>query len=135
LIASRYPKRLGLILPLSVIGMGIALSSFALASYLPRPMGLIIPFAILPFVGIMQTAYFSLSNATMLSAAPPELRGRVISLLSLDRAMVSAGASLGGLLAAAQGAQMAQLIYGILVTLAGVIVIFTLKDLRRYRAP
>ncbi|MDA0269400.1 MAG: MFS transporter [Chloroflexi bacterium] len=135
LIASRYPKRLGLILPLSVIGMGIALSSFALASYLPRPMGLIIPFAILPFVGIMQTAYFSLSNATMLTAAPPELRGRVISLLSLDRAMVSAGASLGGLLAAAQGAQMAQLIYGLLVTIAGVVVIFTLKDLRRYRAP
>ncbi len=135
IIASRYPKRLGLILPLAVIGMGAALSLFAFSTYLPRPLGIIVPFAILPFVGIMQTAYFSLSNATMLTAAPEHLRGRVISLLSLDRAMVSAGASIGGLLAAAQGAQLAQATYGLIVLASGVVVLMTMKALREYRAP
>lgn len=135
IIASRYPKRLGLILPLAVIGMGISLAAFAFATYLPKPLGIIIPFAVLPFVGVMQTVYFSLSNATMLTAAPENLRGRVVSLLSLDRAMVSAGASVGGLLAAAGGVQVAQAAYGLIVLASGILVLIFLKELREYRAP
>ncbi|MDA0351165.1 MAG: hypothetical protein O3A10_03005 [Chloroflexi bacterium] len=52
--------------------------------------------------------------------APPEFaaaqhfHGRVIRLVSLDRAMTTIGASAGGLLAAGIGAQSTQFLYGAL---------------------
>ncbi|MEX1022256.1 MAG: MFS transporter [Dehalococcoidia bacterium] len=133
-IASRYPKRLGLILPVSVTLMGVALVVFSLTTYLPGALGLVVPFLVIPFVGAMQTVYFSLSNAAMLAAAPEHMRGRVVSLLSLDRAFVSAGASLGGLLAAAQGVQVAQIVYGATLAILGLVVLMTAKNLRAYVA-
>lgn len=84
-------------------------------------------------VGLMQTSYFSLTNATLLSAAPAGMRGRVISLLSLARAMVTLGASLGGLLAAGLGVQVAQGIYGGICALAGVSVLVFARGLREFR--
>ncbi len=133
LIASRYPKRLGLILPGSAVLMGGVLALFSAASYLPGTPGIVIPFLLVPLVGLAQTAYHSLSNALLLSATPVELRGRVISLLSLDRAMMSAGAAAGGFLAAAAGVQIAQITYGLLLVLTGVIVLFAAPGLRKFR--
>ncbi len=135
LIASRYPKRLGLILPLAVTLMGVALVLFSLTTYLPGAVGIVVPFAVIPLVGLMQTAYFSLSNAALLSAAPEDMRGRVVSLLSLDRAFVSAGASAGGFLAAAYGVQMAQLTYGALLAVLGLLVVIFGRQIRSYVAP
>jgi MFS family permease len=135
LIASRYPKRLGLILPGTTVVMGAMLALFAAASYLPGNAGLVVPLLMLPVVGMTQVTYNSLSNALLLSAAPPELRGRVISLISLDRAMMSAGAALGGLLAATAGVQVAQIAYGLVLLAAGVAVLFLAPSRRTYRAP
>ena len=47
----------------------------------------------------------------MLHAAPEQMRGRVLSLLSLDRAFMTAGAASAGVLAAAVGVQLAQTLY------------------------
>ena len=125
-IANRQPTRLGLIMPLVVITFGFLLIAFSLATYLPRPVGLFLPLGLLAIVGSLQTTYFALSNAMLLHAAPEHMRGRVISLLSLDRAMVTGGAAGAGFLADAIGVQVSQIIYAAIV-ITGVGAVFMLS--------
>lgn len=133
LIAHRRPLRLGLLLGLVVTTMGLGLVSYALAWSLPAPFDVALVLPLLVFVGLTQTSYFSLSHATLLSASPAHMRGRVISLLSLGRATVTLGASLGGFLAGSLGAQRAQVIYGVALTAAGVVALTSARGLSRYR--
>lgn len=133
-VASRYPKRLGVILPAAVTAAGVSLVVFSLTTYLPGYFGLVIPFLVMPFVGGLQTVYHSLANATMLASAPEAMRGRVVGLLAMDRAFVSAGASLGGLLAAAIGVQLAQIVFGATVAVLGLLILTRAKQLRSYVA-
>jgi len=130
-IANRQPRRLGVIMPAVVTIFGGLLIAFSLATYLPRPVGLVLPLALITLVGSMQTSYFSLSNATLLHAAPERMRGRVISLLSLDRAMTTLGAAAAGFLAEAIGAQLAQAIFGAIVA-GGALLIFAVN--REFRS-
>ena len=53
--------------------------------------------------GGMQTAFMSLNSAYVLARTPQALQGRVMSLFSLDRGLIPAGAALGGFLAEALG--------------------------------
>ncbi|MBI4328956.1 MAG: MFS transporter [Chloroflexi bacterium] len=55
--------------------------------------------------GGMTTTYMALNNSLLLEQTPRELHGRVMSLLSLDRGMISLGAILGGGLAELLGPQ------------------------------
>ena len=126
IIANRQPRRLGLIMPAVVTLFGGLLIAFALATYLPRPVGLVLPLVLIMLVGSMQTTYFSLSNAMLLHSAPEHMRGRVISLLSLDRAMTTMGAAFAGFLAEWVGAQPAQAVFGVIVA-GGAILVFTLN--------
>ncbi|MCC6237332.1 MAG: MFS transporter [Dehalococcoidia bacterium] len=132
-VASRQPARVGLLLPLVVMGFGAMLIAFSAATYLPGAAGLIVPFILLGGTGILQTAYFSMSNAALLAAAPAEMRGRVISLLSLDRAMVTLGASGAGFLTAAMGVQLAQIAYGVVCVVGGLFVVLFFRELRAAR--
>jgi MFS family permease len=133
LVASRQPVRVGLLLPIVVVGFGAVLITFSASTYLGAPLGLIVPFVVLGFAGILQTSYFSMSNAALLAAAPPEMRGRVISLLSLDRAMVTLGASGAGFLTAAIGVQLAQMVYGLICVAGGLFVLAFFRQLRGAR--
>ena len=133
LIASTYPKAVGRILPISISGIGMALVVFALLTYLPGWWGIVLPLIAITVVGFMQTAYVSLSNTTLLSAAEDRMRGRVLSVLSLSRAMVSLGAAGAGFLAAAVGVQMAQMIYGSIAVVGGLLFVFLAKDFRSFR--
>ena len=117
-VARRQPTRLGLILPVTVVSFGALLVAFALATYLPGTAGIAVPLAILVVVGSLQTSYFALGNAMLLHAAPEEMRGRVVGLLSLDRALMAGGAAFAGLLAATRGVQQAQIIFAV-VLIAG----------------
>jgi MFS family permease len=132
-IAGAYPKALGRILPWSVVGMGAALVVFSALTYLPSWWGIILPMAAVTVVGFMQTAYVSLSNAALLSAAEDRIRGRVMSVLSLSRAMVSLGSAVAGFMAAAMGAQMAQIIFGLVAVAGGLAMFFFAKGFRDYR--
>ena len=106
---------------------------FAVSPSVPGALGTIAPYVALLGVGFFHGAYIPLTHTILLTATPEHLRGRVISLVSLDRAMTTVGAGLGGLLAAWIGAQGAQFVYG-LVTLAAGFAIFTLaQGLREYR--
>ncbi|MEE2875613.1 MAG: MFS transporter [Chloroflexota bacterium] len=134
-IAAMYPKRLGIILILSLIGMGFALIAYSASALLPGNLGLIMPIILIGLVGIGQTGYFSISNATLLTAAPPEFRGRMVSLTSLDRSMSAVGGAMGGVLAGLFGAIAAQGLYGAIVIVAGLIFLVKSKGLRQYVAP
>ncbi len=133
-IARRQPTRLGAVLPWTVTAFGAVLVLFSLSTYLPRPpglVGLLLPFALIAVIGGLQTGFFSLSRSLMLHASPEHLRGRVLSLLSLDRALMSAGAALAGFLAAAQGVQLAQITYGLICFAGGFAVYALARDFRR----
>lgn len=134
-IAAMYPKKLGFILILSLIGMGIALIAYSASALLPGRLGLIAPIVLIGLVGVGQTGYFSISNATLLTASPPEFRGRIVSLTSLDRAMSAVGGAMGGVLAGLFGAIAAQGLYGAIVLIAGLIFLLKSKGLRQYVAP
>ena len=130
-IANRQPARLGTILPGIVVAFGAMLIAFSLATYLPGTAGLLIAFALIAVVGATQTSYFSLSRAMMLNAAPEDLRGRVISLLSLDRALMTAGAAVAGFLAEVLGVQAAQVIYGVVCAAGGIAMFAFAREFRR----
>ena len=130
-IANRQPARLGTILPVIVVAFGAMLIVFSLATYLPRPAGLLVPFSLITVVGATQTSYFSLSRAMMLNAAPEDLRGRVISLLSLDRALMTAGAAVAGFLSDALGVQVAQVMYGVVCVAGGIAMFAFAREFRR----
>lgn len=132
-IASRQPQRLGMILPLVVVAFGAMLVIFTASTYLPRPAGLILPFVLIAITGTMQTAYMSLSQAMILQSVPSAMRGRAISLLSLDRAMVTLGASGAGILAEVYGVQPAQILYGVICIAGGLAVFTFVPGLRRAR--
>lgn len=135
LIAHRRPLRLGLLLGAVTTMMGAGLVCYALAWSLPSPLDVALVLPLLVVVGLTQTSYFSLSHATLLSASPEHMRGRVISLLSLSRATVTLGASLGGFLAGSVGAQGAQALYGVALAGAGVVSLTLTRGLSRYRLP
>lgn len=135
LIATTMPRRTGLWLPAVTMGMGVILVLFSLSTYLPHPAGLLLPFVFVMGAGAMQTSYMSLSNSTLLTAAPEEMRGRVVSLMSLDRAMVVGGAAAGGLLASWQGVQLAQIIYGAVCFGAALALFLFARGFRDYRTP
>ena len=131
-IANTQPVRLGVILPLGVAAMGAALFVFSLTSYLPGIAGIIVPLVMITVVGALQTTFMSLSRALMLHAAPPEMRGRVLAFISLDRAMMAAGGAVGGVLAAWQGVQVVQMIFGLICAAGGISVFIFLGDLRSF---
>lgn len=129
-VASKQPRRVGVALPAIVWSFGVMLVAFAVTSYLPHPAGLILPFAFITLTGATQTMYFSLSNAAMLSSAPTEMRGRIISLLSLDRGLMSLGGMGAGFLAELQGVQIAQIVYGSVCIAGGFGILMLYKELR-----
>ncbi len=135
-IASRSSRRVGLLLPLLLAAMGVALVIFAVSSSLPGMWGrpwLLIPLAAMAVVGMLQTVYFTFVQTMLLDAAPDELRARVISLVSLDRATATAGAAAGGLLADVAGTQVAQASYGVLLVIGGGATLLLARDFLSYR--
>lgn len=58
----------------------------------------------------MSASYMSLNNSLLLELSPPEMHGRVMSLMSLDRGLIPLGATVAGALADALGPQDALLV-------------------------
>ena len=117
-IASRSPRRLGLIIPLMMAGNGTLLVLFALSSYVPGELGrpwLVLPLALVFGAGLFQSGIFALVQVVVLDAAPDQMRGRLMGLLAFDRATMMFGAALGGILAETLGTQPAQIVYALLV--------------------
>jgi predicted MFS family arabinose efflux permease len=133
-VASRTEyRRPGLALAASLAGFGVALLVMGVSRWLPLTL------LALVVAGSQTVIYNTLTNTLMLSATPPELHGRVVSLLSLDRGIIPLGALLAGLLAERLGAGPAMSIMAIiLLVLAGVATILLVPSLNQitpHRAP
>lgn len=113
------------IISLTIYGAGLA--AIGLTSTLPlvTVLGLalpLLPLLIVFFVGIGQTGIMSIKNVLLLESTPNELRGRVMSLQSLDRGFTSVGGSMGGFAIAILGGPYALAIFGTLCAVGSLIV-------------
>ncbi len=90
--------------------MGFLLILFPLSTYLSISF---LPFVMMALLGLGQSGLMPLINTMLIEQAPENMRGRVMGLLSLDRAVTALGGFIAGMLAAAVGAQVAQIIFGI----------------------
>ena len=134
IIASRSPRRLGLLLPAMMAAFGALLIAFSLSTYVPVLLGrgwLALPLALAFGVGLFQSGIFALVQVVVLDAAPDQMRGRLMGLLAFDRATMLMGAAAGGAIAEAIGVQRAQIAYAALVV-AGALAILAFAP--RFRA-
>ncbi len=133
LIANRQPDRLGAILPIITAVFGVVLVIFSLTSYIPGPTGFVIPFLMLALLGALQTSYMALSRSALLQTAPAEMRGRVFGVLTLDRAFMTAGAASAGFLSDVIGVQPAQIAFGIVCAIGGLLIFTVASEFRHTR--
>jgi len=82
-------------------------------------------------VGIGQTTLITLRTAMLLEGTPNELRGRVFSLMMLDRGFSTVGSGVGGLAIAAIGGPITVAIFGGLCAIGAVAVGVLLPSLRK----
>lgn len=96
----------------------IGLMLFSRSTILPLSIVLLIATA------SMSTSYMVLTNSMLLELSPDQMRGRVLSVMSLDRGLVPVGATIAGALAGSLGPQDGLLVMGAvclgLVTIAAV---------------
>ena len=100
-IASRksLPHR-GILMMAFLVIFGLALVLLAQSKWIPvSGLALIV-------AGGMVTSYNALNTSLLLEKSPPEFHGRVMSLMSLDRGLVSVGGILAGVLAEMLGPQV-----------------------------
>ena len=84
----------------------------------------VLSFGMVMLIGMFQTPFNSITNSLLLDTAPAEMRGRVMALVSMDRSVITVGATLAGFTAHALGVQTAQLIFASVV-IAGAFVALT----------
>ncbi len=114
----------GMIMLLGLIVFSLALILLAQSRWLPLSMvGLII-------AGSMSTTYLSFNNSLLLEKTPPELHGRVMSLLSLDRGLVSLGSTLGGALAQFVGPQWGLTMMAGICLVLSILALMSMKNVR-----
>lgn len=132
-VASRGEyKRPGLALAINLVVFGGAMLVIGLSPWLPLTL-----FA-LAVAGSMTVSFMALSNTLLLTVTPPELQGRVMSLLSLDRGIIPAGALLAGFLVEWLGPHTGISIMAVLLLIsagAAIITILPMLEGLTVRAP
>ena len=98
-----------MILIVSFIAFGFTLVLFSLSTYV----WVLLVYPIIALLGFGQSSIMPLLTAVLLQSAHENMRGRVMSLMSLDRAMMSVGGIIAGFLAALTGPQAAQIVCGL----------------------
>jgi hypothetical protein len=73
---------------------------------------------LLAVAGSMTVTYMAFTNGILLEHSEPEMHGRVMSLLSLDRGLIPLGAILAGTLVSAMGVRPGLFVMGSLVLVA-----------------
>ncbi len=118
----------GLIMLALLFVFGWLLITFSASTYLQSvPLALLI----LLFLGVGQSGFFPLINAVLVEKAHETMRGRVLGVLALDRAMTTAGGAAAGFLAYEMGAQMAQILFGVGLVITALVMFAAYPPLRR----
>lgn len=90
-------RRKGAILLTGAALQGVALILFAFSESFPLSV------VIIGLVGVVQTAYFSMNNALLLTHTSEDYRGRVLSIYDMDRGLIPLSAMLLGWMATVVG--------------------------------
>ncbi|MFC2043880.1 MFS transporter [Chloroflexota bacterium] len=101
----RVPRK-GLLILLAVFGFGVFLVVFSQSTWVPLSL------VSIAFTGFTVTSFMVLVNTSLLETTPPELRGRVMAVYTLDRGLMPLGTMIMGPLADAIGAPPTVLIMG-----------------------
>ncbi|MBI2855911.1 MAG: MFS transporter, partial [Chloroflexi bacterium] len=134
-IGARLGHR-GMIILAGQVVMGLALAGLGVTSVLPVVvvMGMmlaIVPSIMIILVGLGQTTMQTLRTAVLMEVTPNELRGRIFSLMSLDRGFTTLGGAAGGFTIAAIGGPVAVAAFGILLIASTVGIAAALPALRK----
>ncbi|MEX2431109.1 MAG: MFS transporter [Dehalococcoidia bacterium] len=121
-------KRRGITLLLSMGTFGGMLIILALSTYYPYPL---ITYLLVLVLGVGHSVFQPLITTILLQSAPSHMRGRVMALLSYDRALVSMGAAVAGFTAAAFGPQLAQILFGATCILVTAVLVLGYRPLRQ----
>ena len=115
---------------------GLALAGLGLTSVLPPVaiLGLTVP--VLPVIMIIivdvgQTAMMTLRTGVLMEITPNELRGRIMSLMTLDRGFSTLGSGAGGLAISLMGGPIALAVYGVLCATGAILVGILLPAVRK----
>ncbi|MCA9854811.1 MAG: hypothetical protein KC482_14690, partial [Dehalococcoidia bacterium] len=114
-VAARGSKRPGLQLMLNMVVFGMALILISLQATV------IGTALLLALAGAMTVTYMAFTNSILLSNSDPDMHGRVMSLLSLDRGLIPLGAIGAGLLAEYAGVRPGLFTMGAIVLAASLI--------------
>lgn len=98
---------------------GLMLIIFSLSTYTSSQ---ILPFLILIPLGMVQTPFIALANSVLLAESPEKMRGRVMSLMSFDRSIITVGGALAGILCESLGVQPSQIIFGGCLVIGAIII-------------
>ena len=120
-------KNRGLLMLALLVSFGFLLIIFSASTYL---MSIPLAFVVMFFLGIGQAGFFPLINALLVEKADEQMRGRVLGVLALDRAMMTFGGALAGFMAEALGAQLSQIIFGTGLILTALLMYILYKPLR-----
>jgi MFS family permease len=102
-------KQKGLVMLVSLVGMGITLILFSQSVWLP------ISLVFMLFFGAGEMGYRIMNNTLLQTVVPDEFRGRVVSIYMLDQGMSPLGSMVAGAMAATMGAPIVLTIMGLCV--------------------
>ncbi|MDP6102018.1 MAG: MFS transporter [Dehalococcoidia bacterium] len=129
LLAGTNPsKGRGLIMLGLLAIFGFLLIIFSASTYL---LSVPLAFAMMLLLGMGQSSFFPLINAVLVEKADEHMRGRVLGVLSLDRATTTLGGAMAGFMAAALGAQVAQILFGVGLIATAAVMFLAYPPLRR----
>ena len=129
ILATVNPSTLrGVLMIVLLAVFGVLLIIFSASTYL---LSVPLAFVVMLFLGVGQSSFFPLINAILVEKAQENMRGRVLGVLSLDRAMTTFGGALAGFMAAQLGAQVGQILFGAALILTALLMFTFYPALRR----
>ncbi len=128
-LAAANPHRRRGILMIGVMGaFGLFLMAFAMSAQINS---VILGFVFMFMLGIGQSSFQPLINSVAVELSPDNMRGRVIGVISLDRATIALGGAIAGLLASALNPVAAQALFGLVCVATAVIFFVGYPTLRK----
>jgi len=118
----------GMIMMGTLAAVGALLVAFSASTYLDT---VLLTFGVIAVLGFTQSMFMPLVNTSILHNAPDEMRGRMMGLISMDRALTAFGGAIAGFSAAALGPQVAQIIFGVACVVTAFIMFVAYPSLKR----
>ncbi|MCE2465976.1 MAG: MFS transporter [Dehalococcoidia bacterium] len=128
-LAAANPHRRRGIIMIGVMGaFGLLLMAFALSAQINS---VILGFVVMFMLGIGQSSFQPLINSVAVELTPDNMRGRVIGVISLDRATIALGGAIAGVLAGALNPVIAQALFGLVCVATAAVFFLGYPTLRK----